>query len=192
MGRRFAAGTIVLLIGCIMAGPRPAVGQEKAGSTGGVDAKAAFKRIKSLAGTWGARITGEHQADKTKEEEAAHKGEAKVVYKITAGGSALTETQFPSAAHEMVSVYHLDGDDLRMTHYCSIGNQPRVKLDRAKSTLDHLIFVFDGGTNLDAKKDDHIHGLTITFHKDGHITSDWEGYHDGKSAGITSFEKSRQ
>ena len=74
----------------------------------------------------------------------------------------------------MVSVYHLDGDDLRMTHYCAVGNQPRVKLDRVHSTPDHLIFVFDGGTNLDPQKDMHIHGVKITFHKDGKVDSAWE------------------
>ena len=72
----------------------------------------------------------------------------------------------------MVSVYHLDGKELRMTHYCAAGNQPRVKLDLAKSTPDELIFVFDGGTNLDPEKDMHIHGVRIKFEKDGKVTSD--------------------
>ena len=92
----------------------------------------------------------------------------------------------------MVSVYHLDGDDLRMTHYCAAGNQPRLKLDRAKSSPDHLVFVFDGGTNLDVKKDMHIHGLQITFHEDGRVVSDWEGYMSGKSLGTTSFIMTRE
>ena len=87
-----------------------------------------------------------------------------VVYKLTGGGSAgIVETQFPGSDHEMVSVYHLDGDDLRMTHYCVAGNQPHVKLDRANSKPDQLIFVFDGGTNLDPHKDMHIHGVKIRF-----------------------------
>ncbi len=92
----------------------------------------------------------------------------------------------------MVSVYHLDGQDLRMTHYCAAGNQPRLKLDRAKSGPDHLVFLFDGGTNLDPKKDGHIHNLDITFHEDGRVTSDWEGYSGEKSAGTTSFVMTRQ
>ena len=88
-----------------------------------------------------------------------HPDEAAVTFKLTGAGSALVETQFPGMPHEMVSVYHLDGKELRMTHYCAAGNQPRVKLDRAKSTPDELIFVFDGGTNLDPEKDMHIHGV---------------------------------
>jgi hypothetical protein len=67
-----------------------------------------------------------------------------------------------------------------------------VKLDRAKSTPDHLIFVFDGGTNFDPQKDMHIHGLEITFHEDGKITSAWEGYMGGKKASTASFVMTRQ
>ena len=111
---------------------------------------------------------------------------------MTGAGTALIETQFPGTGHEMTSVYHLDGDDLRMTHYCAMGNQPHVKLDRAHSRPDHLIFVFDGGTNLDPGKDMHIHGLEMTFEKEGQVKSDWQGYMGGKSAGATSFVMTRE
>jgi hypothetical protein len=158
----------------------------------GVDAKTAFARIKSLAGTWNCRISGAHQADDHKDKGDHNPSDSTVVYRLTGAGSALVETQFPGSDHEMVSVYHLDGDELRMTHYCAAGNQPRVKLDRASSTPTHLIFVFDGGSNLDAQKDMHIHGLEITFHADGKVTSDWEAYTGGKSAGKTSFAMSKQ
>jgi hypothetical protein len=179
-----AAWVAMVLTGGVLVAARPTTGQDKAEVKGGVDAKTAFKQIKTLAGTWKSQASGEHQDE--------HKGESTVNYKLTGAGSALVETQFPGEAHEMVSVYHLDGDDLRMTHYCAIGNQPRVKLDRAKSTPDHLIFVFDGGTNLDPLKDHHIHGVTITFHKDGKVDSTWEGYDGGKAAGTTTFALTRQ
>jgi hypothetical protein len=189
MRLKLTAWVALVLIGGVLVAPRPTSGQEKADvKKGGVDAKTAFKRIKTLAGTWKGQISGEHQ----KEEEDHHKGEKTVTYKLTGAGSALVETQFPGEPHEMVSVYHLDGDDLRMTHYCAMGNQPRVKLDRVHSTPDQLIFVFDGGTNLDPQKDTHIHGVTITFHKDGKVDSAWEGYQGGKSAGTTTFALSRQ
>jgi hypothetical protein len=78
-----------------------------------------------------------------------------------------------------------------MTHYCAARNQPHLKLDRAKSTPDEFIFVFDGGTNFDPEKDMHIHGLRIKFEKDGHVKSEWEGYTGGKKAGTTTFEMTR-
>jgi len=79
-----------------------------------------------------------------------------------------------------------------MTHYCAVGNQPRLKLDRTHSRADHLIFVFDGGTNLDPKKDVHIHGLAITFHDKDHVTGAWEAYEGGKSKGGHELNMTRQ
>jgi hypothetical protein len=159
------------------------------GAGAGVDAKTAFAKIKTLVGEWKTEISGDH---KGKESGHHEKEDAVVTYRLTGAGSALIETQFPGTGHEMVTVYHLDGEDLRMTHYCAMGNQPRLKLDRANSAPDHLIFLFDGGSNLDPQKDMHIHGLDITFQKDGHVTSTWEGYSDGKSAGRTAFAMTRK
>ena len=183
MKLKLTAWVALVLIGGVLVAPQPTTGQEKAEvKKGGVDAKTAFKRIKTLAGTWKSQISGDEH----------HQGAGTVSYKLTGGGSALVETQFPGEAHEMVSVYHLDGDDLRMTHYCAAGNQPRVKLDRVHSTPDNLIFVFDGGTNLDPKKDHHIHGLKITFRKDGKVDSAWESYQGGKSNGYMIFALTRK
>jgi hypothetical protein len=179
-------------MGGVLAAPRLTGADDKPDAKAGVDAKAAFARLKTLVGTWKCQIADEHQAGKSKEHEDHANGDTPVTYKLTGAGSALVETQFPGTAHEMVSVYHLDGDDLRMTHYCAAQNQPRVKLDRVNSTLDHLIFVFDGGTNLDPQKDMHIHGLQITFHQDGKVTSAWESYAGGKKASTASFVMTRQ
>jgi hypothetical protein len=161
-------------------------------SKAGIDAKTAFAKIKTLAGDWKVQTSDEPKIDHGKAKREDHTGGLSVNYKVTGAGSALMETQFPGSDHEMVSVYHLDGDDLRMTHYCAAGNQPRVKLDRALSTPEQLLFVFDGGTNLNPQKDMHIHGVKITFHEDGKVTSAWDGYVGGKKAGTTSFLMSRQ
>ena len=118
--------------------------------------------------------------------------ETKVIYHLTGAGSALVETDFPGSDHEMVSVYHLDGDDLRLTHYCAAGNQPRLKLDRANSTPTRFVFVFDGGSNLDPAKDMHIHGMTMTFEKEARSKAAWEAYAGGKPAGTTRFNLPRE
>jgi hypothetical protein len=186
MRLKLTASVASVLMGVLLVAAQPAIGQDQVAAKGGIDAKAAFKRIKTLVGTWKSQTTH------SKEDDDHHKGESTVTYKLTGGGSALVETQLPGQAHEMVSVYHLDGDELRMTHYCAAGNQPRVKLDRINSTPDHLIFVFDGGTNLDARKDMHIHGVQIKFLKDGKVDSTWEGYEGGKSTGMTTFSLTKQ
>ena len=101
------------------------------------------------------------------------------------------ETLFPNTDHEMVTMYMLDGDELRLTHYCAAGNQPRMKLDAKTSTPEKLEFVFDGGTNLDPAVDMHMHAGRITFKDKNHIVSDWDGYANGKKMGTNTFVLSR-
>lgn len=132
-----------------------------------IDAKAAFAKLKGLAGEWNA--TGDHPAT--------------VVYKVTAAGSVVVEELFPESDHAMISVYHLDGDDLTMTHYCAAGNQPRMKLDRAASTPEVFVFAFNGGTNLDPAKDTHMHEQTMTFKDRDTIEAKYQGYANGKPEG---------
>ncbi len=49
------------------------------------------------------------------------------VFKLLSGGSAVRETMFPGTDHEMTNMYHLDGHDLVLTHYCAEGNQSRMR-----------------------------------------------------------------
>ncbi len=142
----------------------------------GVEAKAAFAKLKALAGEW--TVTSEH-------------GAGKIVYKVTANGTTVMETDFPGSAHEMITMYHLDGSNLKATHYCSAGNQPRLKLDLAGSTPDRLKFDFDGGSNLDASKDMHIHGCEIAIKDANHAEATWQGFLGGKKAMDTKFVMSR-
>jgi hypothetical protein len=178
-----AVAALALILGLLLGLAGPSRGDDKAAQSEGVTAKAAFKQLKSMVGTWSNKVKSDHPL--------GGNHDSKIVYKLTGAGSALVETDFPGAAHEMVSVYHLDGDDLRLTHYCAAGNQPRLKLDRARSTLSKMIFVFDGGTNLDADTDMHIHGLVVTFQPDGHVDCAWDAFMNGKSTGTTLFQLSR-
>src|SRR6187399_3016182 len=75
-----------------------------------------LEKMKTLVGTWVA-------ADK----DGKPTDQVVSVIKLTAGGSAVHETLFPGEAQEMVSVYTADGPDLLLTHYCMLGNQPRMK-----------------------------------------------------------------
>jgi hypothetical protein len=101
------------------------------------------------------------------------------IFKVTAGGSAVIETHLPGTEQEMVSVYHLDGNDLVMTHYCVLGNQPRTKAD-PKSEPGTIRFEFTGSTNLNVEKDMHMHGATIRFHDANSIEIGGIGWVNGK------------
>jgi hypothetical protein len=192
-GLRLTAWISAVVMAGVLTAPQITTADDtKVTTKTGIDAKAAFARIKTLAGTWKSETIDAPKAEHGDAKDKNHKADDSVTYKLTGAGSALVETQFPGSDHEMVSVYHLDGEDLRMTHYCAAGNQPRVKLDRANSKPDELIFVFDGGTNLNPEKDMHIHGVKITFHEDGKVASAWEGYAGGKKAMTTTFMLTRQ
>jgi hypothetical protein len=129
---------------------------------------AGLDRIKKLAGTWVMADDKGQPTDKVVS-----------VFKITANGSAVEETIFPGSDREMVSVYHLDGPDVVLTHYCALGNQPHLKLD-AKGPANQLTFKFVSGSNMDPAKDMHMHEGSITWVDDDHITSQWAAYQNGK------------
>src|SRR5262249_15189060 len=96
-----------------------------------------LERFKSLAGAWVAAEDGP----------MSRKGDLVARYAVSAAGTAVVETVFPGRPQEMVTVYHADGADLVLTHYCMEGNQPRM---RARETQGpRLDFAYDGGTNID-------------------------------------------
>ncbi len=143
------------------------LGEEKQVATG-PGAQAAFESLKKLVGEWEAEAGGE---------------KVSLSYKLTGAGSALMETLLKGTPHEMVSMYHMDRQDLMMTHYCSAGNQPQLKFDAAASTPDRFVFKFVRGSNMDPAKDGHIHGLVFRVVDANQIEHEWEHYKDGKAAG---------
>ena len=111
---------------------------------------APFERLRNLAGEWVAAEDGE----------MFRKGDVVARYAVTASGSAVVETVFPGSPHEMLTVYHADGPDLVLTHYCMEGNQPRMRFDAAESAPNLYTFRFSGGTNI-GKSTKHVHAGTI-------------------------------
>ncbi|OWK37573.1 hypothetical protein [Fimbriiglobus ruber] len=132
-------------------------------------AQAGLEKLKALAGTW-------VEADK----DGKPTDKVVSIIRLTAGGSTVHETIFPGQPMEMVSVYHLDGPDLVMTHYCVLGNQPRMKAD-PKSATNEIRFEFAGGANLDPAKDKHMHEATLKFLDADHIELVGTAWADGKA-----------
>jgi hypothetical protein len=110
-----------------------------------------LEKMKSLVGTW--VLVGE---------DGKPTDQVQSVIKLTAGGSAVHETFFPGQPMEMISLYTADGDGVLLTHYCVLGNQPRMKAS-PKADDKQLKFEFVGGTNLDPAKDKHMHGAVLTL-----------------------------
>lgn len=117
--------------------------------------------------------------------------EANVVYRLTSGGSAVVETLDPGGDHEMVTVIHPHGKELMLTHYCAIGNQPRMKA-KPKAGDKSVAFEFVEATNMDSEKDMHMHSVTYTFVDKDTLKTEWTNYNDGKEAGKAIFELKRK
>ncbi len=81
----------------------------------------AFGQLKSLAGDW----EGTYEWTGT-----GAGGSMTATYSLSGNGSAVVETLTMGGVPGMTSVYHLDGADLRMTHFCAAQNQPRLKAHR--------------------------------------------------------------
>jgi len=142
--------------------------------------KEALEIMKGLAGEWqgGASEPGKGPG-------------VTVVYRVTSAGTAVLETLFPGSDHEMVTVYYLDGGRLVLTHYCAMGNQPRMVLQK-NSTPQDLVFEFVGGSNVNPRKDTHMHAARIRLESADTIAAEWTGYNGGKPAEVSKFQLTRK
>lgn len=168
MARRFLLCGLAVLAFGLGVGAEDKVAKPVEKSAKAADGSAALEKLKKLAGTWVATDKDGKATDQVVS-----------VVKVTAGGSTVHETLFPGEPHEMVSVYHLDKGELVMTHYCALGNQPKMKAD-PESPKNQIRFLFTGGTNLDPAKDKHMHEGTLTFLDDDHIEFCGVAWEDGK------------
>jgi hypothetical protein len=153
---------LVLVAGVGLAARKPAA------AAAGKTATPAFDRFKALAGEWVAAEDGP----------MSKKGDLTARYVITAAGSAVVETLFPGTVHEMVTVYHADGSDLVLTHYCTEGNQPRLRARDAQGS--RFDFAYDGGTNIDPRHDRHMHSASVELIGSDEIRSEWTELDEGK------------
>ena len=98
-----------------------------------------FERLKGLAGDW--EGTFEWSNGRT------DSGKLKATYYLTGNGSALVENLVMGGSPMMTTVYHLDGAELRMTHYCAARNQPRLKASQIDESSGAIGFSFVHVTN---------------------------------------------
>jgi hypothetical protein len=122
----------------------------------------ALGQIKTLTGNWSGTFQwtgGRHDS-----------GSMNASYYVTGNGSAVVENLMNESTPVMTSVYHLDGPDLRMTHFCGAQNQPRLKAGHID--LDHgaIDFDFVDATNLRSPDAPHVHGLEIRMVDSNHLT----------------------
>lgn len=131
---------------------------------------AAFEQLKSLVGHW--------------QEAKATDSQATMDIELTAKGSAVLERFHMiegGKAVEMTTLYYLDGDQLKMTHYCMAGNQPTMRATYAPESKT-ITFDFVSASNLKSPNDGHMHHAVYTFLDSDHFQTRWTFQKEGKDA----------
>jgi hypothetical protein len=127
------------------------------------DAQKNFEKMKALAGSWKGKTSDGRPVE--------------VSYRVTSGGSALMSEI--RGEEDMITMFHLDGDRLLMTHYCGAGNQPRMKAE-ASPDGKTVAFNFLDATNLPSPEAGHMHRAVFTMADANHHTEEWVFTKDGK------------
>jgi hypothetical protein len=121
-----------------------------------------LQRLRALQGNWEGSLewTGARTGS----------GPVKATYLTTGNGSAVIENLImgDDVNPSMTSVYHMDGADLRMTHYCGAHNQPRLRATQIADAGDDVTFSFVDATDLDAHPA-HVEGCELRFIDDDHL-----------------------
>ena len=95
--------TLVLSLSAFAADPKP--------NAPAANAAATFDKLKSLVGEW---------------EATTDMGKVHARFELASNGHVVVE-KASVAGGEMMTTYYLDGDKVGATHYCDLGNQPRLQ-----------------------------------------------------------------
>jgi hypothetical protein len=134
------------------------------------DAQKSFEQLKSLAGSW----EGKNSMGQS----------VQVSYRMTAGGSALM-SEIVGHGETMITMINVDGPNrLLLTHYCAVGNQPRMQAS-ASPDRKTITFNFLDATNLDNPQSGHMDHVVIALLGPDHHTEEWNFIDHGK--GIKEF-----
>ncbi|MFG0243039.1 MAG: hypothetical protein ACF8R9_09655 [Phycisphaerales bacterium JB054] len=118
-----------------------------------------------------------------------------IEFNPTANNSAVREIMFPGTQWEMTNLYHMDGNDLVITHYCAAGNQPRMVTSKAKQTAEGTVYHFDleSVSNLRPEHDHYMGNMTLIILNDGTLREEWRSYQrDGSLTEPTTFVMTRK
>jgi hypothetical protein len=136
----------------------------------------AFEKLKALAGHWESSTPGPMKST--------------LDIEVTSNGSTVMEqlhAQEKSGPVSMVTMYYLDGNQLKLTHYCMAGNQPTMR--GTYSPESHTItFDFVSATNLKSPGDGHMHHAVYTLVDNDHLKMVWTFQKDQKDAATEEVE----
>lgn len=138
-----------------------------------------FDRLKTLAGDWQATMV-----------ENGTQMSAPLTFRVASGGSVLVSDLAPGMPHEMITMFHRDGEDLLATHYCLTGNQPRFRA-AASADPDVIRFEFKDATNLPNPAAPHMGGVKFTILDANHHVEEWTIVANGQGS-VRKFDCRRK
>ena len=156
-----------LLLALVMV-PAPSRAAEKANP--------GWESLKALVGEWDGMYEG--------------KTPVHVSYKLVSRGTALMEIISNAEEPDMVTMYTPDGTRLLMTHYCSEGNQPRLRAEAANDPKK-ISFSFVDASALASPSAGHMHHLNVLFKDADHFAQQWTHRANGKDM-VATFEYTRK
>ena len=112
-------------------------------------------------------------------------------FRVTAGGTAVLEIMSGGEPTEMLTVFHTDQKKLVLTHYCMLGNQPRMEAAPGPDEKT-VLFRFTGCGNLADEKETHMHEASYTFLGEDRFKTAWTMYVGGKPAETHEFTYERK
>jgi hypothetical protein len=119
-------------------------------------AQQSFEQLKSLEGRWaGTSMNGQP---------------VEVDYRVTSNGSAMMSEI--KGKEDMISMFNLDGDRVLLTHYCAMGNQPRMVASGSPDGKT-LTFNFLDATNLATPDAGRMTRVILSMPDANHHTEEW-------------------
>jgi hypothetical protein len=129
------------------------------------DVQKSFDQLKTLAGTWEARVTTVPPQSEI-EGKLMH-----VTLRVTSMGNALMhEMTGADRPDDPITMLYMDGDRLMLTHYCDAGNRPRMtgKVSADGKTVEFEFLDVAGSTQYG-----HMHHAVFTIIDANHHTEEW-------------------
>jgi hypothetical protein len=141
----------------------------------------AWEKMKSLVGEWeGTMAHGDMNMP------------VKASYSLVSDGTSLMERLDAPDHHEMITMYYPDGSRIMMTHYCSEGNQPRMRAQAAAGEPKSLAFDFVDATGLVSPQAEHMRKLVVRFDDADHFTQEWTHRRAGKEeTGVFKYTRKK-
>ena len=139
--------------------------QSQGNSAGAID------QLKALAGTWEATTP------------SGEKFETSI--RVVSNGTAVEEAFNDEKHNQMVTMYTADGARVALTHYCSMGNQPRMETATLEPAARQFDFSFVSATNLANDSDPHMHHMVMQLVDGDHFSETWTMSVNGKQMNET-------